>query len=852
MNTLWMGSIRTRVFLGCMSLTLVTILVGLLSGSAQVQLSSTALGIYDNAFVSMSYLRSAQSVILGVSRDLALGETNADVFIDQLQSAEDALDVARERAMTREGEEEARHLQAAVSDLQSRLRGRSVPPTRSDFRAIEQQFDMAVATYAGDGFRLRGTAESLADRTRLETYAAMAASALVAFVIAVRLSRAIVPSIRHAVKIAASIAGGQLDNRIDWRGPSETIALLEALATMQQSIAEKIARIESLLQQQASTHAAEIALQHTRFEAALDNMNLGLCMFDVGGNLLVSNRRFIEMFVPDGGDDDLDGLDGLLPQLRLDLSMTSGPEALTSRSLNRLLEDGRTIAIAQEMMACGGRVVTYEDISERQRAEARLSHMARHDALTGLPNRVVFREQFDRDTEAHRRGKLTVFCLDLDRFKTVNDTLGHGIGDELLRETAARLRRTAEEEDVVVRLGGDEFAVIRLTDAEREGSADLAGRLIDAMSLPFDIHEHRISIGVSIGIAEAESGLDTADDLLKNADLALYAAKADGRGTFRFFEREMYRRLHAKRRLELDIRTAIEERQFELFYQPLLSTRDGSVVAFEALLRWYHPERGMVSPADFIPVAEETGLIVELGLWVLDRACRDAATWPNPVKVAVNLSPLQFRSPDLVGDVAGALERHGLEPSRLELEITESLLLQDTNQTLTILHDLRELGISISMDDFGTGYSSLSYLRRFPFDKIKIDRSFISAMEASGDGLAIVTAVIGLGRLLKMSVVAEGVETQAQMDLLCIAGCEEVQGYLFSRPQPLDALVGLIDRFSVGRPTAAGGGARAGLPASPAAKASSPWQSQSVHRSPATYDPVEFERPAEIAAAKFG
>ena len=833
-----------------MSLTLVTILVGLLSESAQVQLSSTALGIYDDAFISMSYLRSAQSLILGVSRDLALGVTNDDVFIDQLQSAEDALDVARERAMSPVGEDQAKHLQAAVSDLQTRLRQPSASPTRSEFRAIEQQFDSAVTTYAADGFRLRGSAESLADRTRLETYAAMAASALAALVIAFRLNRAIVPPIRHAVKIAASIAGGQLDNQIDWHGPRETVALLQALTAMQQSIADKMARIETLLRQQASTHAAEIALQHARFEAALDNMNLGLCMFDVGGNLLVSNRRFIEMFTPDALDDDLDDL---LVQLKVDASMTSGPEAPTSRSLSRLLDDGRTIAIAQEMMACGGRVVTYEDISERQRAEARLLHMARHDALTGLPNLVVFREQFGRDEdEAHRRGKLTVLCLDLDRFKTVNDTLGHGIGDGLLREAAARLQRTAAASDVVVRLGGDEFAVIRSADCQRESSRDLADRLIRVMALPFEIDEHRISIGVSIGIAEAESGLDTSDDLLKNADLALYAAKADGRGTYRFFEREMYHRLNAKRRLELDFRTAVAERQFELFYQPLLSTQTGSVVAFEALLRWCHPERGMVSPADFIPVAEETGLITELGLWVLDRACRDAMTWPNAVKVAVNLSPLQFRSPDLVGDVADALKRHGLAPSRLELEITESLLLQDTSQTLATLHDLRELGISISMDDFGTGYSSLSYLRRFPFDKIKIDRSFISSMEASGDGLAIVTAVIGLGQLLKMSVVAEGVETQAQMELLCSAGCEEVQGYLFSRPQPLEASVGLIDRFGTGVAGAAGEDARAGLSHSAAAKGSSPWLNQRTLRYPATHGAVDFERSPSIAAAKFG
>ncbi len=784
-------SIRSKIFVGCMSLAFVTILTGVLAQSEQVQLRETALGIYDNAFISMNYLRSAQVVVLGVSRDLALGDKTSAVFVDQLQSAFDTLDVARERAMSPRGRDQLIRLQSAVVDLQSTLKTAG-PGSQQKIVDVEEMIDMAVQVYASDGFRLRRSVEALVYSTQLQTYGAILASIVAAFVITLMLSRAIVPSIRHAVKIATAIAEGQLDNQVDRQGTGETGILLNALGSLQDNIAEKIVCIETLMAQEASAHAAEIALQHARFEAALDNMTLGLCMFDADNGLLVRNRRFVEMF-PDGimGSDDA----ALPPDLQSSVpALTAGQPK--SGSFSCLLDDGRTIAVSEEPMEGGGRVVTYEDITERKRVEARLSHMARHDALTGLPNRVMFREQLERGmTHVRRGGVLTVMCVDLDRFKTVNDTLGHPVGDALLREAAQRLLQSARSADLVVRLGGDEFAIVQCSSKPAEESKCLAECLIRVLSLPFEIDGHRISIGASIGIAETIVSTDTPDSLLKNADLALYLAKEDGRGTYRFFEREMDERLQAKRRLELDLRTALAERQFELFYQPLVNTRTCAVVAFEALLRWHHPCRGIVSPADFIPLAEETGLIGAIGLWVLNQACDDAARWPAEIKVAVNLSPLQFRFSNLVKEVTDALQRSGLPPLRLELEITESFLLQEVDSTLKMLHNLRALGICISMDDFGTGYSSLSYLRRFPFDKIKIDRSFVQNIYEDRDGLTIVKAVIALGQSLRMNVVAEGVETDDQMDLLCRAGCEEVQGYLIGRPQPLAATKDFIGRF---------------------------------------------------------
>jgi diguanylate cyclase (GGDEF)-like protein/PAS domain S-box-containing protein len=439
-------------------------------------------------------------------------------------------------------------------------------------------------------------------------------------------------------------------------------------------------------------------------------------------------------------------------------------------------------------------LVAIVDVTERKQAEARIAHMAHHDALTGLPNRVLFHERLDEALGRVRRSgeNLAVLCLDLDHFKSVNDTLGHPVGDELLRAVSARLRQCCRHNELVARLGGDEFAIIQPLTGTPVEASELAIRLISVVSEPYDVHGHEVVIGASIGIALAPADGEESDGLLRNADMALYRAKADGRGTSHFFEPEMDRRLQARRALELDLRKAFANGDFELFYQPLVTIESNEVSGFEALLRWRHPERGMISPMEFVPLAEEIGLITPLGEWVLRQACVEAERWPGALKIAVNLSPVQFRNRGVVHAVMSALAHSGLAPDRLELEITESVLLGETEANLATLHQLRKIGVRISMDDFGTGYSSLSYLRSFPFDKIKIDRSFVSEMVGRPDCLAIIRAITGLGASLGIATTAEGVETPEQLESLRAEGCTEVQGFLFSPPRPAGELSALM------------------------------------------------------------
>ncbi len=419
----------------------------------------------------------------------------------------------------------------------------------------------------------------------------------------------------------------------------------------------------------------------------------------------------------------------------------------------------------------------------------RLRHMAHHDALTDLANRVLFHDHLQQAlAKGQPSAPVAVMCLDLDRFKSVNDAFGHGTGDTLLKIVADRLRACIRDGDVVARLSGDEFAILPRSIRHPHECADMALRIVEAVGAPYDIDGHEVTIGTSIGIALSQGGEASPDQLLKHADMALYQAKASGRGTFQFFEPEMEIQLHNRRALEVRLRKALASEEFELFYQPQINVETRTISGFEALLRWHHPERGMVSPAEFIPVAEDIGLIAPLGDWVLEQACMAAAGWPREMKVAVNLSPVQFRSGGLVQGVGKALTRAGLSPSRLELEITESVLLQDNDMTLATLHQLRRLGVRIAMDDFGTGYSSLSYLRSFPFDKIKIDQSFVRELSSRADCLAIVQSIASLGANLGMATVAEGVETEDQFQQIRAAGCTEVQGYYFGKPKPASEL----------------------------------------------------------------
>jgi diguanylate cyclase (GGDEF)-like protein len=643
-----------------------------------------------------------------------------------------------------------------------------------------------------------------AERNKLLLSIAGALGILASLLVAVLVTRSIIDPIRSITKAMTAVSAGETDLVLRNELRRDEIGeMLRAIAACQ----DKIAADNRLLNEREQ----EVRVQYDRLDAALSNMSQGLALFDPEGNLVVCNSRFhtVNGLNPEVVKPGVSLRRILEHRVELGISTSEGireflrehrPHIAARQpfSYTRELQDGRALAMCHQPVADGGWVVTAEDITQRRRAEARIAHMARHDALTDLANRALLREELEKALARVNRGeRLAVLCLDLDRFKAVNDTLGHPAGDALLKEVAERLRRCVRDTDTVARLGGDEFAIIQAGVDTAQGVLPLARRIIESLSEPYTIDGHEAVIGTSVGIALAPSDGSTPDELLKSADLALYRAKSQGRGTFRFFEPEMDAHMQARRTLEMDLRRALSNGEFELYYQPLVNLEFDRVIGFEALLRWHHPVRGMIPPMDFIPVAEEVGLIIPIGEWVLRQACAEAATWPSGMKVAVNLSPVQFRDRKLVQTVVGALASSGLPGSRLELEITETVLLQDSANTLSVLHQLKSLGVRISMDDFGTGYSSLQYLRSFPFDKIKIDRSFVQELESREDCVAIVRAVASLGASLGMVTTAEGVENVGQLEHLRAQGCTEVQGYLFSPPRPAGELLALLSRMKV-------------------------------------------------------
>ena len=439
------------------------------------------------------------------------------------------------------------------------------------------------------------------------------------------------------------------------------------------------------------------------------------------------------------------------------------------------------------------------EIADRKESEARSHYLAYHDSLTGLGNRLLFRDQLEATLTGIEEApdQVAVLFLDLDGFKGVNDTLGHSIGDTLLKSVASRLRDAVPVPDQIARLGGDEFAILQISGPQPAGAIALAEKIIEIISAPNSLEGHDVTVGASVGIAIGRPGSVDAETLLKSADLAMYSAKSGGRGTFRIFDPGMDTIVQARRRLERDMRLGLAQSQFRLYYQPLVNLRTGKVVSFEALMRWQHPERGLVSPLEFIPLAEEIGLIVPLGDWALRQACGEALKWPDDIGVSVNLSPIQFAKGNLAATVMNALASSGLPASRLDLEITESVLLEKSTQNIEILNQLRQIGVRISMDDFGTGYSSIAYLRSFRFDKIKIDRSFVKDLIDDEGSLAIVRAIAGLGVSFGMTTTAEGVETEEQLNRLNREGCIEVQGKLYSMPVPADEVAALLDELAL-------------------------------------------------------
>jgi len=534
-----------------------------------------------------------------------------------------------------------------------------------------------------------------------------------------------------------------------------------------------------------------------QFDTALNNMPHGLAMFRADGHLAVMNHRFSKMmnlsddFVQRGA-----GVSDICEACVAagTLSATSAglilQEVEQSRASDIITADpdcnkNRALSWTFQPMADGGTVMLVEDITERKNAEARISHLARYDELTELPNRLNFRDEIGHLLVIQQGAEQlsALLFIDLDQFKQVNDTLGHPCGDQLLCAVAGRLREMLRPEDFVARFGGDEFVVFQQNIHSADDAAGLARRIVDRLSERYKIDNHLVEIGASVGIAMTSRGV-SADTLLKNADMALYRAKADGRGTFCFFRDEMAQVVESRRILELDLRKALANEEFELFFQPLVNLKSGRISTCEALIRWNHPVRGTVSPTDIIPIAEDMGLIVDLGRWILRKACMECMKWPEGVSVAVNFSPQQFHQRDVLSEVRYALEVSGLPANRLEIEITESSLLRNTQLTHDVLSQLHSLGVRISLDDFGTGYSSLSYLHNFPLQKVKIDRSFLEGID-SDRPLTLLRGVARLSADLGMSVVVEGIETNEQLELISADGAvTEAQGYLFSPPVP--------------------------------------------------------------------
>jgi diguanylate cyclase (GGDEF)-like protein len=727
-------------------LLMINLVIGLFAHHQQHAIIDYAINIYDTAFISTNYISRAQISFQHYidDRNRAAGSIETSKANELLENVQDNMEVAIERSNSAITRAEGLAIKTSIAELLKN--GIDAPELKERIADIQTRMERLHERNSAVGLQARDDIEKNSLKSDLLLLFSVFTSTMLAGLVLLVIHRMI----------------GSLNQR----SSDHLYAALEGMPQGLSMFDDKLSLIACNAKYSAMYRlGTELTRPGTSLRTILEHRVKN-------GTSVVNAENFVEER----------------------LALASPPAAIT---MEQQLHDGRIIALLKAPLSTGGGVTIHMDVTEKRNSEKQIAFLAHHDALTGLANRVQLREHIEKTLEYVKHGgSASVLCVDLDRFKVVNDTLGHSIGDALLCAVSKRLRDLVRDGDLVSRTGGDEFSIVQSgAELPMQASAALAARIVEALSVPFELGDHSVVIGASVGITIAPDDGNDADQLLKNADLALYQAKEDRRSGFHFFKAEMDVKVRARRILELDLRRAVTVGEFEVFYQPVVNLAEDRINGFEALLRWNHPTRGRVPPDEFIPLAEDTGLIVEIGKWVLRQACAEAKTWPSGLRVAVNVSPVQFRDKTLVAAVVSALAASGLRPEQLELEITETVLMHNNDATMATLHQLQSLGVRISMDDFGTGYSSLSYLRSFPFDRIKIDQTFVRDLTERPDSIAIIRAVVALGNSFGMTTTAEGVETQEQLDKMRAEGCTDVQGYFYSRPVPASAIAQLLADF---------------------------------------------------------